>query len=283
MIIQPAKFLAQNPAGQFIDVVMSDPRQIAMAVNQRSYDAAIAAELKTDVLRVPSVRAEVLRETRLVKLSTNSRDPERGALILRTLYRLLKNGLDKKLQIEIDTIETEIKKNASQAELLVKQNAILDNRLRILAQREREILAEKNAAGERIARLQKEQAEALRSGGKEALAQLVFSSIIQESYQYINTLDESLLDKRSKGEDLAQRRKENEQAIEVLGNTNLGLAEKKGKYDYTEMLKEPTVTRSPISPQKTRNVLLAGVLGLLLSGLAVLVRMNLDQAKAGGR
>ena len=283
MIIQPAKFLAQNQNGQYIDVLMSDPRQIATAINQRSYDPAIAGESKIDMRQIRALRAEVLRETRLVRISAEAKDPEQALLVLRTLFSVLKNTLDKKITIEVNTIETEIKKNELQAELLAKGNAVLDDRLRILGQREREIQAEKNAAGERIARLEKEQSQALQSAGKEALAQLVFSSIIQQSYQYINTLDELLLDKKSKADDLIQRRRENEQAIEVLKTTVLSLKEKKGKYDYTEMLKEPTVSGSPISPRKTMNVLLAGILGLLASGLAVLIGESLHQAKSGGR
>ena len=281
MIIQPARFLAQNQTGQYIDILMSDPRQIAMAINQRSYDAAIVAESKINIRQLRALRAETLRETRLVKVSAETKDPEQALLVLRTLFTVLKNTLDKKITIEVNTIETDIKKNELQAELLVKENAILDDKLRSLGQREREILAEKKAAGERIARLEKDQSQALQSGGKEALAQLVFSSIIQQSYQYINTLDELLLDKRSKANDLIQRRRENEQASEVLKTTVLSLREKKGKYDYTEMLKEPTVSGSPISPRKTMNVLLAGILGLLASGLAVLIGENLRQAKAG--
>jgi len=283
MIIQPARFLAQNPAGQFIDVLMSDPRQIAMAINQRAYDVAIARDLKIDVRGLPPLRAEVLRETRLVKVSANVKNPERAILVLRSLFSQLKNILDKKIIIEINTIDTEITKNELQIELLAKGMAILDNRLKILDQRERELLAEKKAAGERISRIEKEQGEALKSGGREALAQLVFSNIIQQSYQYINALDESISDKKIREEDLVLRRRESEQAIEVLKSTNISLKERKGKYDYTEMLKEPALPGSPVSPRKTRNVLLAGILGVLVSGLAVLIWESFDQGKAGGR
>jgi LPS O-antigen subunit length determinant protein (WzzB/FepE family) len=229
------------------------------------------------------LRAEVLKETRLVKVSAVARDPERAVLHLRTLFSQLKSMLDKKIIIEINTYDTEIKKNELQADLWVKEIAIMDNRLKILEHREREILAEKKAAGERISRIEKEQREALKSGGKEVLAQLVFSNIIQQSYQYINALDESMSEKKIRAEDLVQRRREIEQAMEVLKGSTITLEEKKGKYDYTEMIKEPASPRSPISPRKTRNVLLAGILGVLVSGLAVLIGESLGIEKAGGK
>ncbi|MDH4196080.1 MAG: Wzz/FepE/Etk N-terminal domain-containing protein [Candidatus Aminicenantes bacterium] len=283
MILQPAKFLSQNQNGQFVDVVMTDPRQIATAINQRSYDDALATELKIAGPQFPALRAEHLKDTKLVKVTATTQNADQAVVVLRALFELIKNDLDKKILIEVNTLDTEIKKNELQTDLLAKEIVILDNKLRILGQRERELAAEKTTARERISRIEKEQVDALRAGGKEALGQLVYSNIIQQSYQYINTLEEMISGKKIESENLLNKRKENEQAIEVLKSSVANLIEIKGKYDFTKMVKEPRSPGSPVSPRKKLNIALAAVLGVMVSSLAALALENLKTGKAGGK
>jgi len=283
MIVQPAKFLSQTAPGQFIDVLITDPRQIATEINQRSYDFSIAKKLNLDFQKFPRLRAEYLKDTKLVRIGVNAKDVEKAKAILQSLFAILKDNLDKKIFIEIVNIDTEIKKNELAGDLLTKEIVILQNKLNIFEQREREILAEMKAARERITRIEKEQLDALKGGGKEALAQLLYSNEIQQNFEYINTLNELISDKKIEREDLAQKRKENEQAIEVLRNTNNNLKEKKGRYDYTQVIKEATPSSFPVAPKKMINVLLAAILGLMIFSLVALFLAYLDKAKVEGR
>jgi len=282
MILQPAKFFSQTPGGQFIDVLITDPRQIATEINQKSYDFSIAKKLKLDIQKFPKLRAEYLKDTKLVRIAINEKDVEKAKAILQSLFLILKENLDKKIFIEIDNINTEIRKNELEIDLLTKEIVILQNKLNILEQREREILAEMKAARERISRIEKEQLDALKGGGKEALGQLLYSNEIQQNFQYINTLNELVSDKKIEREDLAQKRKENEQAIEVLRNSDNNLKERKGKFDYTQVIKEATPSIFPVSPKKMLNVLLAGILGLMIFSLVALFLAYLDKAKIEG-
>ena len=50
--------------------------------------------------------------------------------------------------------------------------------------------------------------------------------------------------------------------IEEVKNKIAFLKERKGRIDYTQLIKEPTSSVGPVSPKKKRNVLIAGVLGL---------------------
>lgn len=281
MILQPAKFLSQNPAGQFIDVTTTDPRQIATAINQRSYDDALAKELKFTAL--PALRAEHLKDTKLIKVTALTGNPDQASVVLRALFEIIKNDLDKKLLIEINTLDTEIKKNERQMGFLAEEIVVLDNKLKILGQRERELAAEKTAAQERISRIEKEQVAALQEGGKEALSQLVYSSIIQQSFEYINNLEEKIAEKKIERENFINKRKEYEQSIDILKYSVANLNERKGKYDFTQAVREPRPLRSPVSPRKKLNIALAGILGVMISSLAALALEKLKTGKAGGK
>jgi len=282
MIVQPAKFFSQTPGGQFIDVLITDPRQMATEINQKSYDFSIAEKLKLDIRKFPKLKAEYLKDTKLVRIAVNEKDVEKAKAILQSLFLLLKDNLDKRIFIEIDNINTEIKKNELQIDLLTNEIIILQNKLNILEQREREILVEMKAAKERISRIEMEQLDAMKGGGKEALGQLLYSNEIQKNFQYINTLNELISDKKIEREDLAQKRKENEQTIEGLRNSDNNLKERKGKFDYTQMIKAATPSIFPVSPKKMLNVLLAGILGLMIFSLVALFLEYLDKAKVEG-
>ena len=282
MIVQPAKFFSQTPAGQFIDVLITDPRQIATEINQKSYDFSIAKKLKLDIQKFPKLKAEYLKDTKLVRIAINEKDVEKAKAIFQSLFLLLKDNLDKKIFIEINNIDTEIKNNELEIGLLTKEMVILQNKLNILEQREREILAEMKAARERISRIEKEQLDAMKGEAKEALGQLLYSNKIQQNFEYINTLNELISDKKIERENLVQERKENEQTIEVLRNSDNNLKERKGKFDYTQMIKEATPSISPVSPKKMLNVLLAGILGLMIFSLVALFLEYIDKAKVEG-
>jgi len=52
--------------------------------------------------------------------------------------------------------------------------------------------------------------------------------------------------------------------IEDVKNEIGFLNERKGRIDYTQLIKEPTSSISPVSPKKKLNVLIAGILGLFI-------------------
>ena len=62
-IIQTGKFLAENQAGNFEEVVVEEPNQIADKVNLKSYNALIAAQLNVNEKDLPKVNGEDVRNT----------------------------------------------------------------------------------------------------------------------------------------------------------------------------------------------------------------------------
>jgi len=103
----------------------------------------------------------------------------------------------------------------------------------------------------RIESLEKEQRLSLKKENRsesENLAIVLYSNEIQNNLQYYNTLNELLSSKKIEEQDINLE----------IGNLN----ERKRRIDYAQLIKEPS--SSLIPPKKKRNVILAGILGLMI-------------------
>jgi len=119
-IIQPSKFFVQTEQGQFVEVVVVDPKQIAGQINQETYNRLIAAELNLDLRKFPELKSENLRDTKLVRVSVREHDVDNGKAILSSLFNHLKRDLDRKIDVEMKSIDTDI----FSKENLIKENEI---------------------------------------------------------------------------------------------------------------------------------------------------------------
>jgi len=283
IIIQPSKFLAHSEQGQYTEVVVVDPKQLVGQINQESYNNLVAAELNLDIRQFPKLNAENLRDTKLVRVSVREKDVEKAKLILSSLFNHLKGELDKKIDIEINNIDTEIKNIEIEKELKNKEIIILENKLKIIEKREKEIIEEMKETRERIEALEKEQLSTLNKKDKsesETLGLLLYSNEIQQSLRYINSLNELLSEKKLELENINQKTKENEQYIERLNSTIKNSIEKKGRIDYAQLIKEPTSSLYPVSPKKKLNILIAGILGLMIFTILSFFLEYIEKQKA---
>lgn len=119
-IILPSKFLIQTESGQFEEVVVVDPKQIAGQINNATYNNIIASELNLNPRKFPRLRSVNLQDTNLVHVSITEKDVEKAKLILHSLFNHLKGQLDKKIEVEIKGIDTQI----ASIENSIKQNEI---------------------------------------------------------------------------------------------------------------------------------------------------------------
>ena len=254
-IIQPSKYIIQTGGGTYSEIIIVDPKQIAGQINEEYYNNLIAAELNLDIREFPKLKAENLRDTKLLKISTKVNDVEKAKLILYSLFKHLKRDLDKKIDVEMKGIEEEIK--------------AYKNKLNIIKQRKKEIEKEMSDIRKRIESLEKEQRLSLKKENRsesESLAMLLYSNEIQQSLEYHNTLNELLSEKKIEEENINLE----------IGNLN----ERKGRIDYTQLIKEPTSSFSPVSPKKKRNVLIAGILGLMIFTMLAFSLDYLEKQKA---
>ncbi len=171
----------------------------------------------------------------------------------------------------------------------------------------------------RIDELDKQQQKVLteKKEGTETLALLLYSNEVQQNLHYFNTLDEKISAERLTIENLTYSIKSKEQGLRQIDNQisqmktavntipmeidTVGneihkiqntisnaknditiLEDKKNRIDYTQLIKDPTPSFGPIAPNKRKIVLIAGILGLFLSGLIVFFRENLKKQKREG-
>jgi len=110
-LIVPSKIILRTDDGQFNEVLVSNPKQIAGQINQASYNNLIAAELNLNIRYLPTIEAENLRDTNLVHVSVKEQDVEKAKSILLSLFNFLKIDLDEKVKVEISDIDSQIESN----------------------------------------------------------------------------------------------------------------------------------------------------------------------------
>lgn len=267
IIFVPSKFFVRTEAGQFEEVVVVDPKQIAGQINEVAYDNVIASELNLDILKFPKLKAVNLKDTNLVRVSIKEKDVEKGKLILFSLLNRLKGELDGKADIEIKGIDSEIKTNEIEKLRIEEEIKAFNKLLNIVKKRKKEIEKEMSDTRKRIELLEKEQRLSLKKENRsdtESLAMLLYSNEIQQSLRYHNTLNELLNSKKIEEENKNLEIENREKRIEQLDNEIDNLKERKGRIDYTQLIKEPTSSPRPASPKKKLIVLITGVLGLLI-------------------
>ena len=267
-LIQPGKFLIQTSDGQFEEVLVKDPKQIASQINEATYRILIASELNLDILKFPKLRAENLQDTNLVQVSIKEKDIKRAKLILNSLFNNLKKEIDKKVEIESQGIDSRIKSREIEKSRTNEEIKTNKNKLNIVNLRKKEIEKEMIDIKKRIESLEEEQRLNLKKENRsesESLAMLLYSNEIQQSLMNYNSLNELFSRKKMEEEDINLDIENKEKRINQLDNEIENLRVIRGRIDYTQLIKEPTSSLTPISPKKILNVLIAGILGLMLS------------------
>ena len=240
-IIQPSKILVKTEQGQFEEVVVVSPKQIVGQISQEVYNRLIGAELNLDIRTFPTLKAENLRDTNLVRVSVREKDTEKAKLILSSLFNHLKTDMDRKIDVEIKGIDTRIEaqeNSIKQNELTIKDKLneiklkeieknmksqeILSavNKVKISEDRGKSILNELKTVKERINEIEKQQKNAFaeKKEGAEALGLLLYSNEIQNNLRYYNTLDEKLSSEKIIQENLDLQIKVGKEEIRKLDN-----------------------------------------------------------------
>jgi capsular polysaccharide biosynthesis protein len=260
-ILVPSKIFIQTAQGQFVEVLITDPKQIAGQINQESYNALIAAELKLDIHGFPDIRAEALPETKLVRMSVRTRDADQAKSILQSLFVLLKGELDRKVEVEVKSIDTQIttKQNSMkdmENDIKVKGFDIRSqeiekerikgeieankNKIAISEERSKSILEEMKSVKARIDDIDRELMSAIaeKKEGRDAVSLLLYSNEVQQNLRYYGTLDEKLTLERVTQENFRLDNKDAEEKIKQIdtkiGQTNAQIASVKNTIDTTQ-------------------------------------------------
>lgn len=261
-VMLPSKFLLQTEGGQFSEVMFVNPKQIVGQINQSTYDNLIASKLNLDLKSFPRLIAENLRDTSLIRVSIKENDVEQAKKILYLLFEYLQEELDMKAHIEINSIETQIKSDEIEMVKIEKESLASQKKLRIIRKRISEIEKEMSETKMRIEVLEKEQLANMKKEGRteyESLSMLLFSNEIQQSLRHRDALSELLSSKRIQGENINLGIERSKEEINQIINNISNLDEKKKRINFTQLIKEPTSSRSPVSPKRKLNVIITGL------------------------
>jgi uncharacterized protein involved in exopolysaccharide biosynthesis len=280
-LIQPSKLFVRNESGILSEVVFVDPIQVASQINRETYNRPIAAEHNLDPRNFPKLKAESLAETNLIHVSLRDSDIGRAKTILSSLFSRLKAELDGKAEIELKGVDSQINWNRIEKARFEAEIKIAKNKVRLAETRIKQIEREMDSNRSRVGTLEKEQMATLKSGNKDeaqSLALLLYSNEIQQSLQYLNTLQDLLDDKKIEEENLNTEIEDKEKKILQIDNAIQVLTDKKGLIDYTRLVKEPTASVNPVFPSRRLIVAVAFVAGFLVFAFLALfleyVRMH---------
>jgi LPS O-antigen subunit length determinant protein (WzzB/FepE family) len=284
-LIQPGNFLAENQAGNFDRVVVEPPEQIADKVRHKSYNALIAAQLGKKERILPDIKAENIKNTLLARFWVRTSDIRLGKEVLDKLIDLVRADIDKKVKIEIKNLESSIKTNEILKQRSLEEIDILNKKLKIGAQREKDIQKEMESVKGKIAELEKEQLRVLGKENRseiEALAMLLYSNEVQQSLQYYELLDEKLNKEKLEDENITSAIKEETSKIDQYDNTIKNLEERKGRIDPTKVIKNPTPGDKPVFPRMGLNVLVALIAGLMIFAFVAFLSEYIEKSKPKG-
>jgi LPS O-antigen subunit length determinant protein (WzzB/FepE family) len=292
-ILEPGRFSVQTETGEFKEVIVSDPKQIAGQINQEAYTHIIAAELNSDVWNIPKVRAENLKDTKLVKMTIRNKDIPTSLAVLNQVFSLIKADLDRKVDVEIKSLESGILSNENiineinldiqtrgyEKDNLKEEIVILKNKMAISELRVKNLIEEMGAVKKRIEAIDEQEKRALieKREGTDAISLLLYSNEIQQNLRYYNALETNLSGEKVNQEELKKTigEKTNEikktdtlieidkTKIEEIKNKNAFLNQKRGRIDYTLLKKEPQPSNYPVAPRKAVITVLAGFMSFI--------------------
>jgi hypothetical protein len=225
-LIQPAKFYLQTASGGLQEFFAADPRQLVGQINQGAYHQAIAEELGLKPRQLFDLKAEIIKDTNLVRASIPSKDIPRAKSILDSLLRQLKKQVDSKVDVEARAIDTQIAAGETrirQREVLLKdkQSEIKlieidksrirqviqtsQNKLKISEERVASLKQEMKVVLARTQELEKEQQNVLaaKQEAGSAVSLLLYSNEIQQNLRYLNNLETQLNEEKVGQENLS--------------------------------------------------------------------------------
>jgi len=265
-VIQVSTFITPTGEGQYNEVLLINPKNMANQINRESYNHLIAAELNLDAAELARLKGENI-DTKLVRISIKTKEVEKAKRILPALVNHLKRELDNAADNEIQKIDSQVKSKEIEKLKIEEVIDVYTNKLNIIKQRKKEIEKEMSDTRKRIEELEKELRSRLNKENKsesENIAMLLYSNEILQRLRDLNTLKELLSNKKIEEEDRNFEIRKKEEEINQFEAEIVYLNESKERVTYAQLIKEPTSSLHPVSPNKKLNILIAGILSLMI-------------------
>jgi len=279
-IFMPSIIFIRTEGGRLSEIPFV---RAAITINRGDYNNIIATELGLDIKYFPELKAKNPEATNLVHITIEEKDVEKAKLILHSLCNQLKRDFDKMADVEKAKVDSQIKSNEIEKSILEGEIKANKNKLDIIEQRKPEIEKEMNDIRKNIEELKKERHLILKKKDRsefESFIMLHYSNEIQHSSMNHNILNESLGNNKNEEEIISLEIKDKGRLIDKIENQIDDLNERKGGIYYSKITKKPTSSISPGSPKMLTNVLIAGILGLLISGMLAFFLEYIEKQKS---
>ena len=269
-ILKPSKYVYQDAYGVWNEIQFIRSSGITAAINQGAYNAEIATELHLDLKDFPKLKAENLKNTNLIRIYIEEEDIEKAKLILHSLLNYLKEMFNQYSDGMMGRVTSQMK--SKETEKLIHERKIdaYKNKINIIKQRKQEIEKDRSDIRKKIEKLKKEQDLILRKKDRsESFSSLIhlYSNEIQHNSINYSILNESLDNKKIEEEIIYFEIEDKERLIKKIEYEINDLQERINGIHYAQITKEPTSSISPVYPKKLTNVLIACILGLLISSM----------------
>ena len=225
-------------AGKFFDteqnqeVLTIEGEQLAGQIREGYYNSLVALNLGITMKDLPRIRAKNLQWAQLVQVNIRDTDVEKATNIINTLFDLIKEDLDRKIESELVSTDAQIEHNNNIVEIEIQG---IESRKKEILKIQQEILVEK----ERLKRSEEDYAN--------------IKLLITEKEKQVMTLKNQIERKGKKIETVQSE-------IDIMNSAKVNI-------HRTQFIKNPTSSEKPVGPKPGLNAALAFLLGLSIFGV----------------
>jgi len=255
--------------GQVAGIMVEDPAQVVEKIKGDVYGIFVREKLQIPEEKYPKIKIENPKDTNLITLVIESAKPPESKNILEEINNLIIAEHQEKIKVKkkligqdikttedkIKLVESDIEKTKNKIQPINEDIKRIENKI-VFAEEEKKNLEAKIDALQKVLPYQQDPGTQFALfDTKEKLANK--KQEIENLYLTINSL------KRSK-EDLDVQINSLKTNIESLNAQINALRASLGEIKPTQAIKSPTVSESPIKPNKKLNIVIAAVLGLFV-------------------
>jgi len=249
--------------------VIEDPAQVVEKLKGDSYGVLVRENLNISEEKYPKKSVDNPIGTTLVKITINSSNTQQAKSILEEIITLIIDEHNKKIETNtvliaenIKTVEEKIKLTQSDIEKTKNKIGPIDGNIIRIENKIRFAGEEKQNLEAKVEALQKVLVYQQDPGTQFALFDT--KEKLANKKQEIENLYLEINDLKSGKEDLGVKINSMKSSIEGLNSEINSLKASLGNVRPTKVIKEPTVSETPVSPRLLLNMAIAGVLGLFL-------------------
>jgi len=254
--------ILEKASGTNREQLIESPTQLIGKIDGDVYGIRVREDLKISEVEWPKIKTENPKDTNLVSISIESKETEKSENILKEINKLILEEHENIINVKEDLFEKRIvtaenKIESIEEDIIIVQNKIkpLENDIERMNNKIESAEREKESLKEKVSSLEQQLIQYALFNAKQELANK--EDNIENLYLSINSLYRTIEDYNSKVNSLERTIDDYNSTIDSLNASLASIRE-------TRVVKDPTVSESPIKPKKKLNIAIAGILGLFI-------------------